>query len=188
MLALSSVVFTAYLTHLVIFPPSLIGEDGASRKRRCQLSARIVSSVLVTRSTDCAVLAPRWVLTRASALPAAKLASGRLVIRVGRQEFGVTHLVYHPRWSGTPDHDLALVKLAAPVPGVTLSAALRETLPENAVEPISPERSDRRWIAAIVLADDPLAPASARAPSLLARLRVAWQQQWGSSTPVPRGG
>lgn len=187
MLTLSSVLFSFALSNPAFFPPSLIGEEAEARARRCELSARVAGGARVSRGADCSVLAPQWVLTRASDLPVGRSTSARLAIRVGAAEYSVARLVYHPRWAGLSEHDLALLELARPTSAPATFSDASADISEPAAEPIVPGRRDRRWIASVILADGDVAVPERGRASLLARIRLAWKQQWSSSAPDRRG-
>ena len=177
MLTLSSVLFSFALSNPAFFPPSLIGEKAEARARRCELSATVAGRARVSRGADCSVLAPQWVLTRASDLPVGRSASARLAIRVGATEYSVARLVYHPRWAGMPEHDLALLELARSAAASATLSAVSAEVSEPAAEAIVPGRRDRRWIASVILADRDVAVPERGRASLLARIRLAWKQQ-----------
>jgi len=187
MLTLSSMLLSFALSSPAFFPPSLTGEETEARARRCELSAEVAGRARVSRGADCTVLAPQWVLTRASDLPVGRSASARLAVRVGAAEYSVARLVYHPRWAGLPEHDLALLELARSTSASGTFSAASADVSEPAAEPIVPGRRDRRWIASVILADRDVAVPERGRASLLARLRLAWKQQWSSSAPHRRG-
>ena len=186
MLTLSSVLFSFALSSPAFFPPSLMGEEAEARARRCELSARVAGTARVSRGADCTVLAPHWILTRASDLPVGRHTAG-LAIRVGTAEYSVVRLVYHPRWTGLSEHDLALLELARPTSDSAGFSAISADVSEPAAEPIVPGRRDRRWIASVILSDRDVAVPERGRASLLARLRLAWKQQWSSAASHRQG-
>ena len=186
MLTLSSVLLSFALSNPAFFPPSLLGDEEEALARRCELSAGVAGTTRVSRGADCSVLAPHWVLTRASDLPVGRSRSARLAIRVGAAEYGVARLVYHPQWARMPDHDLALLELSRPLSPSANFGAVAADPPEPARQPIVPGRSDRRWIASVILAHRDVAVPERSRASLLGRLKLAWKQQWSSPAPHRR--
>jgi hypothetical protein len=97
------------------FPASSAPAALRADSRRCSLTVPAAES-------DCALIAPQWVVSTAGAVAAARPTGGRLHVRVGDDEFAVEQLVYHPKWHGGTRNDVTLLRLATPVPAFPMAS------------------------------------------------------------------
>ena len=86
--------------------------------RYLEVGARFTAVGTVGRAGDATLIDPRWALTAAHVAVGGG-ARRPLVVRFGDREYGVDRIVVHPEWSELGPHDLALLRLAQPVTGIT---------------------------------------------------------------------
>lgn len=91
------------------FPASLVQPQPRADTRRCSIGANATQS-------DCALISADWVVTTAATVASARPVGGRLRVRIGDGDYGVEHLIYHPKWNGGLKYDVTLVKLTSRVP------------------------------------------------------------------------
>lgn len=91
------------------------------------LGAKYPALVSLSRRGDGTLIAPRWVLTAAHvARGAAMNPSGARSVRVGVADYQISEVFLHPQWTEMGPHDIGLVLLRGPVPGVKPAALYRE--------------------------------------------------------------
>ena len=150
------------------FPPALLARGAGVDTRRCAVGADVQQS-------DCALIAPRWVVTTAGAVATARPIAGRLHVRIGDDAFVVDQLVYHPKWKGGVKYDVTLLRLAERVPAFPV-------LPLPGEFPVSIERvaehalTERSWVATTIgpsaVWDSTTTTAfAAKQPTILTRVR-----------------
>lgn len=139
---LGSLVLAALLSFEGPFFPSLLPNAPRADTRRCMVSARATHS-------DCALIGAQWVVTTAGAVASAHPVSGRLQVRVGDDEYVVDQLVYHPKWSGGLEYDVALLRLAERVPAFPLLPPPGE-FPEHVQRVAQHAMSQYEWVAEII--------------------------------------
>src|SRR5687768_14097584 len=108
----------ALLISLALVSADIIRRDDVADSAYIALGNAHPAVVALGRFGDGTVVAPDWILTAAHVAHAIER-RGLPSVRISGREYGVSAIVLHPHWRELGRHDIGLVRLTSPVPGIT---------------------------------------------------------------------